>query len=303
MQEAPRPLTDTTSPFGTYRSRGLGRLVWALADRRSMALPIRKRMRRVAERRFAGPYDAEVDGLRFRLYPGENYDDRKMLARGRLPERAEHAALEPFLAPGVTFVDVGANVGSYALFAAARGAHVVAIEANPATLSRLGYNIAANRQACRAARPIEVVAQAVGERTGKLTLWTTPTNSGFATGVEDLTTGEWAGDWRAIEVAMRPLGELLGEAGVGRVDVLKVDVEGLEDRVLLPYLDGLEADALPGTVMIETNCGNVWRRDCRTVLEAAGYRPVLETKDNLIVTRLEVAGTFAEAGTRRAQAQ
>ncbi|NRG16502.1 FkbM family methyltransferase [Rhizobiales bacterium] len=282
MQSAARPLTDTKSPFGTYAGHGVGRFVWALADRRSLAKPVRRRLRRVAESRFAGPYDTTVDGLKFRLYPGENYDDRKMLAKGRLPERAEHRALAPYLKPGVTFVDVGANIGSYALFAAAKGADVVAVEANPATQERLDYNIAVNGADCGAVR---VVPRAVSDREGSLTLWTTPTNSGFATGARELTTGEPAGEWRAIEVEVCPLCKLLVEAGVKRVDVLKVDVEGLEDRVLLPFLAATPAGDLPDVVMFETNCSAVWQGDCRAALEKAGYEPVCETNDNLIVAR------------------
>ena len=69
-----------------------------------------------------------IDGLKFRLYPGENYDDRKILARQRLPEREEHTLVGNLLKPGAVFVDIGANVGTYALFAARRGARVLAIE-------------------------------------------------------------------------------------------------------------------------------------------------------------------------------
>lgn len=114
-------VSDLTSPFGTYRAGGWQRFVWKLADRHDLAASLRKRLRALVARLWAGPFDAEAEGLRFRLYPGSNYDDRKILAKGRLPERGEHALLAPHLGRGCVFVDVGANVGSHTLAAAARG--------------------------------------------------------------------------------------------------------------------------------------------------------------------------------------
>ncbi len=285
MTAARLSTADTTSPFGTYRAEGLGRMLWRLADEHRLVKPLRKGLRRFAARHCGGPYDAEVEGLRFRLYPGENYDCRKMIARRRLPERAEHEALAAFLKPGAVFVDVGANIGSYALFAAARGATVIAIEANPSTADRLSFNIRANADVEPCRNNIRVMRQAAGECTTKARLWSEPSNCGFATMAEELTGGEWAGDWRAVDVEVRPLADMLKDAGVSRVDVLKVDVEGLEDQVLLPFLDALAPGNRPLTVMCETNCSDIWAGDCRAALAAAGYRPILETNDNVIVTR------------------
>ncbi len=272
-------MPDTSSPFGTYRAEGVVRMAWKLADRHDLSAGLRKRVRRFVSMLFRGPYDTEVEGLRFRIYPAENYDDRKMLAKGRLPEKAEHAMLAPFLGAGVTFVDVGANIGAYALFAAQKGAHVLAVEANPATASKLAFNIAANADA-DAPRTVRVIESAAGETESTLTLWLEPTNCGFATLVEDLARSEFAGNWRPLEVSVRPLADLLSDAGVDCADVLKIDVEGFEDRVLLPYLRAREKAKWPRAVMLETNCQAHWAEDCLSFLEISGYRCVGETQDN-----------------------
>ncbi|WP_428699226.1 FkbM family methyltransferase [Stappia sp.] len=271
---------DTTSPFGTYGAEGLARFAWALADRHEMAAGLRKRVRTLVSRIWAGPYDTEADGLRFRLYPGSNYDDRKIMARRRLPERAEHDMLARHLVKGTVFVDIGANIGSYALQAARRGAQVLAVEANPETAGRLAFNVAANRL-----DEIVVATVAVGEAPGTMQLWSEPTNCGFATLVEDLTTGEWAGDWSPRTVTVRPLANLLAAHGIGRVDVLKVDVEGFEDRVLLPYLQDCDPGLLPRAVLLETNCREHWARDCLAVLAGLGYAVEGETMDNMLFGR------------------
>lgn len=272
--------SDTVSPFGTYCAEGWGRFAWGLADRREMSSWLRKRVRGLVARLFRGPYDAEAEGLRFRLYPGANYDDRKILARGRLPERAEHALIAPYLRPGVTFVDIGANVGSYSLDAARRGARVLAIEANPETAERLSYNIAANDLT-----KVAVEVCAVGPDTGTRALWSAASNCGFATLVEGLANEDGADDWRARRVDVRPLAEVLDAHGIARADVLKVDVEGFEDRALLPYLDMVPADRRPGAILLETNCRDHWRTDCEARLGALGYRAVGVTDDNTVFER------------------
>lgn len=268
---------DLTSPFGTYPAEGLVRIAWRLADRHDLSRRLRKRLRTVVARLFDGPYDAEADGLKFRLYPGQNYDDRKILSKGRLPERAEHALLRPYLKTGAVFVDVGANIGSYSLFAARAGAEVLAIEANPATADKLAFNLAANGLG-----NVKVAVTAIGAEDGALPLWREPSNCGFATLVEDLTTGEWAGDWSKDLVPVRPLRDVVAEHGLARIDVLKVDVEGFEDRVLLPFLRAAPKTLWPCVILIETNCRPHWAEDCLPALSAAGYIPAGETKDNMV---------------------
>ena len=270
-------LLDTTSPFGTYRAEGLVRAAWRLADRHDLSKGLRKRIRALVARLFQGPYDAEADGLKFRLYPGQNYDDRKILSKGRLPERAEHKLLNPYLSAGKVFVDVGANIGSYTLFAANAGAKVVAVEANPETARKLAFNIKAN---CPV--DVQLVNVAVGAEEGTLSLWQEPSNCGFATLVEDLTTGEWAGDWSPRDVEVKPLQSVLADLGLERIDILKVDVEGFEDRVLLPFLRSADKALWPKVILIETNCRSHWAEDCLPVLADLGYGVVGETEDNTV---------------------
>ncbi|MBO0346451.1 FkbM family methyltransferase [Roseibium sp. CAU 1637] len=272
---------DTVSPFGTYKAEGLVRYAWQLADRHDLSVSLRKRIRALVSRVFKGPYDTEVDGLRFRIYPGQNYDDRKILAKGRLPERAEHKLLKPFLISGSVFVDVGANIGSYTLFAASCGAEVLAVEANPETAAKLRFNLQANGLATDVCR-VQLAEVAIGDKAGTLSLWTEPSNCGFATLVEDLTTGEWAGDWTPKEVTVRPLADVVADKGLKRIDVLKVDVEGFEDRVVLPFLRTADRVLWPRVIMLETNCRPHWVEDCTSELEILGYRAAGSTTDNTV---------------------
>lgn len=270
-------LLDTRSPFGTYPAERMVRAAWRLADRHDLSKGLRRRIRSLVARFFKGPYDMEADGLKFRIYPGENYDDRKILAKGRLPEREEHKLIEPYLGKGKVFVDIGANIGSYAIFAAGLGAQVVAIEANPQTATKLGFNVRANDL-----DSVTVVNSAVGPREDTLPLWQEPSNCGFATFVKDLTTGEWAGDWTPTFVKVRPLTAITDEQGLTRIDVLKVDVEGFEDRVVLPFLRHADRSLWPRVILLETNCRPYWTEDCLRELANRGYEVTGQTNDNMV---------------------
>lgn len=268
---------DTTSPFGTYRIGLIDRLAWRIAERRSISFGLRKILRRFASTLFRGPFDAEIEGIRLRIYPAENYDDRKIIARQRLPEREEHRLLAGHLKSGIVFADIGANIGSYTLFAANLGAVVIAIEANPVTAEKLTFNIAAN-----GVESATVVNTAVGEEEGHLQLWSVESNIGFATLVPALTKGQWKGDWQSKSVPVRPLKDVLSETNVGKIDVMKLDVEGFEDRVLLPYLAAADRDIWPDVILIETNCKDVWNKDAVRFLEEHGYDRDGQTLDNML---------------------
>lgn len=278
MSEA-ATLLDTHSPFGTYPAERLVRAAWRLADRHDLSKGLRKRIRALVSRIFKGPYDLEAEGLKFRIYPGENYDDRKILAKGRLPERAEHKLLAPHLGQGRIFVDVGANIGSYSIFAAGLGAEVIAIEANPQTAAKLGFNVLAN-----GLETVRLVNSAVGPQDDTLPLWQEPSNCGFATFVKDLTTGEWEGDWTPTYVKVRPLTAIADAQGLKRIDVLKVDVEGFEDRVLLPFLRHADNSLWPRVILLETNCRPYWSEDCLPELASRGYEVTGQTNDNMVFT-------------------
>jgi FkbM family methyltransferase len=268
---------DTRSPFGTYRAERLVRAAWHLADRHDLSKSLRRRIRALVSKVFSGPYDLEAEGLKFRIYPGENYDDRKILAKGRLPERDEHKLLEPYLGKGKVFVDIGANIGSYSIFAAQKGAEVLAVEANPHTAAKLQFNIRANGLG-----NIKVLETAVGPKEDRLALWLEPSNYGFATFVKDLTTGEWAGNWSKTFVDVKPLTAITDDEMLTRIDVLKVDVEGFEDRVLLPFLRHAERTLWPRVILLETNCRPYWSEDCLFELANRAYKVTGQTNDNMV---------------------
>ncbi len=55
------------------------------------------------------------------------------------------------------------------------------------------------------------------------------------------------------------------------MDAIKIDVEGFEDKVLLPYLAAVSRDLYPRAVILEANIES-WQGDLIGALKTAGYQ-------------------------------
>jgi FkbM family methyltransferase len=174
--------------------------------------------------------------------------DDGVLLRCRLPDLIQmyvhlFGSWEPDLAaflrrrlrPGDLFVDVGANVGCMTALAAkvvGTGGAVVAIEASPNVLDELRETVARNRLT-----NVRLVGAAASDRHEELTLFAGPTHNVGLT-----ATVEHRGLQAAGRVQAAPFGELVTADERTRARLVKIDVEGAEDRVLagmLPVLDSL----------------------------------------------------------------
>jgi FkbM family methyltransferase len=278
----PLPLTpiDTATAFGVRAPSRFASLVWALTVSGDIPQPRRKAIRKHFARRLAGPFDVRAGGIAFRAYPAENRDDRMLVGRGELPEAEEHALVAPLLKPDMVFVDIGANVGTYALFVATRagpGARVLAFEPHPRTFAKLAFNLHANGAGNVAARNL-----AIGAEAGTMELYS---DGGGNVGHASLLK-EGAGAVRSAQaVPVAPLAGVLVDEGVQTVDLLKIDVEGFEDRALLPLFDQAPERLWPAAILIETVLSTLWQHDCLAVLADKGYRRAGETAENVLLVR------------------
>jgi len=126
-----------------------------------------------------------------------------------------------------TVVDVGANAGVFTL-ATARivgpKGRVVAIEPNREVLGRLAANVKGNGFDDR----VTILPIAIADHTGRGLVVDENGNSTIAR-IQVLTEGETTS---SDTVGVRTLDDALEDLGVGHVDFLKVDVEGLERSVI-----------------------------------------------------------------------
>lgn len=142
---------------------------------------------------------------------------------------------------GGTFVDVGAHVGWYTLKAAqvvGPKGHVIAVEPNRETLVKLRDNI----RASGVSAVVVVAPVACSDSESTLTLYAT---SRANTGESSLSAANASQDTTiaaSYPVRTRRLDDIVKEAGAGRVDAIKIDVEGAEVLVLKGAAQTLDRD-------------------------------------------------------------
>src|SRR5215475_5734891 len=198
---------------------------WVLGAGQSASLQTRSRRTiwRLLQNPFVVPW---LDELRLTLYPG-NETSRSIFVTG-LYEPNEFFLLSQILKPGMTFVDVGANMGLYTLYAARRvgtAGCTLAIESSRRELSILENNIRLN-----ALKNVRVRANALSDEASEVELLVAQArHSGHNTlGAFGYNTPL---DHREKAQA-NLLDDVLAAEGLPRVDVLKMDIEGSELKAL-----------------------------------------------------------------------
>lgn len=175
------------------------------------------------------PVRVEVEpGVNMLLDP-EDLVPRTILVTGQW-EPESWAVVKEHLPIGGTFVDLGAHIGYYSLKAArAVGpkGHVIAVEPNPDTVQKLRDNIRASGANFIAVQPV-----ACSDSEGVVDLFAAPRSNTGDTSLSR-SNAEHEGAVSAVyRVRARPLDAIIQEAGVSRIDAMKIDVEGAELLVL-----------------------------------------------------------------------
>lgn len=248
---------------------------------RPLRAALRRRLRRFLPRR---PADVHVAGLRLRCRPGDNKVDDDILLKRRLDEPRELAFVRRALRPGDLFVDVGANIGVATLDALVNGPADVAglaLEPHPALFPRLLFHLAANGVADR----VDALSVAAGAAEGEATLHASSSGNAGRSSLKP-----FAGDRpTTFTVPVRSLATLLAARTERPLGVLKIDVEGFEDAVLVPFLERTPVPRLPRAVVLETVHRGAWQKDCLGALAARGYIVREETAENAMLHRADAS--------------
>jgi FkbM family methyltransferase len=264
-------------PFGAFAPTRAQAAIISLAQRSRLKRgAFRPMLSRLVNLLRAGPVDVQYQGASFRFYHQASATERGALFNpGYNLEELEF--LRAHSPRGGVFVDVGANVGTYAMVLARQvgaAGKVIAIEPHPVTHGRLAFNRAAS-----AFTQVDLVAAAAGPSDGELMIET----DGDNLGASHIVTSQPAG--HAIRVPSLRLQRILGEAGVDHVDGLKIDVEGFEDRVLTGFFREAPQLLWPRAVVIEHLSRNEWQDDCIADMRARGYAETGKTRSNTLLLR------------------
>ncbi|MGB0497636.1 MAG: FkbM family methyltransferase [Rubricella sp.] len=224
-------------------------------------------------RRLMPDGEVSVDGMTLYLEPQKNFTDLLLWTTQTWSEPKSVEALTQRIAGKRSLIlDLGANSGAFTLplaRAAGEGSCVVAFEPNPAVAARLARNVYRNGLGDR----VHIVPAAAG--------------NGEELGLEVNAANQGQTTTRAPREGLAVIRSEPVKAHLERVEkpeaiVLKADIEGYEDKALVPFLESCPDELLPELILIETDHDSQWEQDLYGALENKGYRTTEKMEGNTL---------------------
>jgi FkbM family methyltransferase len=273
------PANDPSpAPFGAFAPNAAQQALISLAQRTRLKRgAFRPALSRLVNLLRKGPVDVRYQGAAFRFYHQTSATERGALFNPDY-NLEELDFLRAHTRSGGTFIDIGANAGTYALPMARHvgpGGRVIAVEPHPVMIARLTFNKAAS-----GTDKVAIVAAAAGDADGELMIATDNENVG--------ASHVWSGaDTRseAIRVPAMRLLRIVRDHNVQAIDALKIDVEGYEDRVLTGFFRDAPQALWPRAVAIEHLSRSEWAEDCLADMVSRGYAETGKTRSNTLLVR------------------
>ena len=268
---------STINEFGFYAPKGLTKVVYEIV-RLGTGLGVLKRFYSWLLNLInnENPIDIKYHNIRFRLYPHNNAMESKMIVSARFREAKELEVISKYLKNGGIFLDIGANIGYYSLMAAKLGASkILGIEPNPLVLDRFKENIRFNEYK----KKIKTYQVGIGEKIESRELYLSKVDLGSSSVLAQKNSLD------KIIIEMLPLELFLKREGIARVDVIKIDIEGFEDKALFPYFKTLDKKHYPSLILMEDSSQNKWDDNILEWLLANGYNILGRTRGNIIISK------------------
>lgn len=284
-------VSSDTVEFGGHVPGPLDRGVIALTSRMPdnwIGLRLAILLRRISTMRLeypAGALDVVRWGMRLRLHPRDNGCEKNLLFTPQMYEASELAVLSDEIAGAKSqgrsfaFVDIGANVGLFSFFVAASAgsdACILAIEPEAGNFARLLFNIRSNPGV-----PIRAIPIALGDEAGKLMVERPGRDRG---GTRTRKVLDAASGTVCQRVEARTLHRLVQDEDIDRIDAIKIDVEGSEDLILVPFFRDAPPSLWPRLLLIE-DAGDAWTTDLFSFLATTGYAIAARSKLNVMLRR------------------
>jgi FkbM family methyltransferase len=229
-------------------------------------------LRRLIMARLRLPVDIETFGQRMRLHPEDNVCEKRVLFTPQFFDPVERRVLTEIMSPGSVFVDLGANVGLYSLLASSLvgpTGRVLAVEPQPEVRRRLLFNINSNMIS-----NIDIEACAVSDYCGEIEFGIDSKNFGESGAANTAS--------KRLYVPCLTLETLLDRYGIHQPDAMKIDVEGAEDSILVPFFASASAERWPDLIILENGLQR-WKSDCLALCQQNGYRLLERTRMNFIL--------------------
>ena len=270
-------------PHGTYAPGWPVRILLALSQNTLLGRGrARKLMARWTRMLSKNEIDTRLFGKDVRLHLHNNSSEIKALMNPRRYSRSEFAFSRKYLPDtDPVFVDIGANAGlfSVGMIGHMTSGTLIAIEPQPRLFDRLSLNLTSFNSDQNPGPAVSLFQIALGRQTGELVL-NVPEQLGQA-------SARTLADAEQIKVTAKPLLALLQETDVSHVDVLKIDVEGFEDEILVPFFEAAPDLFWPHAIVLEHCHRDRWERDCESALITFGYEVAHRDRTNILMLRGE----------------
>lgn len=212
--------------------------------------PMRLRLHRLALRYFRS--NRALVNTRFGSFfvDQTDYIGSELINRG-VYEPNTLALCAKIMESGGVFIDVGANLGLHTIAVSANKAvRTVAIEPDAQNLLSLLRNVKLNVRS-----NVDVCNCAVGSCNSISNLILPYEGNRGSVRVADNAHLAGSSDGWSVSVAVTTLGQICEKYNIGRIDLIKIDVEGSELEVLQGLRSGV--DPRPLHIVVEFNCPEV----------------------------------------------
>ena len=275
-------MNDIKKPFGTYTPTIKAQKQINFCQKLSnnwLGKQLAQYIRKKVIKNNKMPLDLTLEKVKMRCYLTDNISERGFVFMPWRYDFEERKQLLEFLPKDGVFIDIGANVGIYSCIAATHlsdNGRVIAIEPNPIVAERLRFNLTATTENKSRSPQFEVLSYGVSDKSGEFDLYLDSKNLGASSLVEK-------NSGNTIKIKCKTLMQIVEEAKLKQINVIKCDIEGAEDQALVPFLQNSPKELLPEIIIFENNLQQ-WKYDLLNTLSESGYQLLKQTRLNLVYT-------------------
>lgn len=216
--------------------------------------------------------DTHLFGAKLRLYTKGNVSEKRALFSPQIFEKDERDFIKSRCKDNSVFIDIGSNIGLYSfsvgsVYKEFKNTKIFSIEPHPSLFQRLKYNALQNKDI-----PINPREIALMDKSGEFKLDTPDENLGQG---KISKTG-------SQKVIAKNLIDFIKDEKIENISAMKIDVEGNEESVIIPFIENANKKLLPLIVIIENN-KNSWKTDLIKLLVEKGYLIKKKTRMNYIL--------------------
>jgi len=216
--------------------------------------------------------DTNLFGAKLRLYTKGNVSEKRALFSPQIFEKDERDFIKSRCKDNSVFIDIGSNIGLYSfsvgsVYKEFKNTKIFSIEPHPSLFQRLKYNALQNKDI-----PINPREIALMDRSGEFKLDTPD---------ENLGQGKISNSGKHTVIA-KNLIDFIKEEKIENISAMKIDVEGNEESVIIPFIKNTNKKLLPLIIIIENNKSS-WKTDLIKLLEEKGYLIKKKTRMNYIL--------------------